>query len=348
MDRASSLALLPLLLWWAGVAWAAGSIPGAQWSKAPTPEALGWASEKLKAADDFARGLNTDAYLVVDRGAVIHEYGAVSRPTNVHSIRKSVLNLLIGMHVDRGPIALDRTLAELGISDREGLSDVETRATIRHLMQARSGIYHGAAYETRAMAARRPPRGSALPGTRFYYNNWDFNALGTIFAKLAGKTVFESLRDDLALPLQFEDFRMATDTRFQHGGDSDHPAYVMRLSARDLARVGLLVARNGRWGERQVVPEKWIAESLSSYSDTERAGLGYGYLWWIGADRRHFGVEFPGKVVSARGHRGQYLVVDLAREIVVVHKVNSELDQRRAVSDRAFGQLLRLIMDAKS
>jgi hypothetical protein len=38
----------------------------------------------------------------------------------------------------------------------------------------------------------------------------------------------------------------------------------------------------------------------------------------------------------------------MAREIVIVHKVNSELDQRRAVSDREFGRLLRLIMDAKS
>jgi CubicO group peptidase (beta-lactamase class C family) len=198
------------------------------------------------------------------------------------------------------------------------------------------------------MAARRPARGSAPPGSRFYYNNWDFNALGTIFAKLTGRTVFEALRDDLAIPLQFEDFSMTTDTRFQYGTESDHPAYVMRFSARDLARVGLLVARNGRWGEHRIVPEKWIAESLLSYSATDRGTLGYGYLWWIGVDDRHFGVEFPGKVVSARGHRGQYVVVDMAREIVVVHKVMSELDRRTTVSAREFGGLLKLVMDAKS
>src|SRR6185436_8771092 len=110
-----------------------------------------------------------------------------------------------------------------------GLSDVERRATVRQLMQARSGIYHLAAYETDAMAAARPARGSALPVTQWYYNNWDVNALGTIFRKTTGRTVFESLRDDLAAPLQFEDFDIAAHTRFQYESQSDHPAYVMRL-----------------------------------------------------------------------------------------------------------------------
>lgn len=336
------------LLWcFAAAAQAAGATPGAQWGRS-APETLGWSSQKLKAADAFARGLNTDAYLVVDRGTIVHEYGAVSRATNVHSVRKSVLNLLIGIHVDRGSIALDRTIADLGITDREGLTETEKRATIRHLMQARSGIYHPAVYETASMAARRPPRGSAQPGERFYYNNWDFNTLATIFAKLTGKTVFESLRDDLAAPLQLEDFSIETDTAFRSGAASDHAAYIMRFSARDLARVGLLVARGGRWGERRIVSEQWLAESLATYSETDRGGVGYGYLWWVGLNGRHFGITFPGKVVSARGHWGQYVVVDITREIIVVHKVNSEVELRKAVSSRQFGELLKLILAAKS
>jgi CubicO group peptidase (beta-lactamase class C family) len=345
--RVAATAFCALLWCVAAAVQAASATPGARWERA-APEALGWSSEKLKAADAYASGLNTDAYLVVDRGTIVHEYGAISRATNVHSVRKSVLNLLIGIHVDKGAIALDRTMSELGITDREGLSETEKRATIRHLMQARSGIYHPAAYETKSMAARRPPRGSAQPGERFYYNNWDFNALATIFAKLTGRTVFESLRDDLAGPLQFEDFSIETDTAFRSGTASDHAAYIMRFSARDLARMGLLVARGGRWGGRRIVPEQWITESLESYSETDRGGVGYGYLWWVGLNGRHFRLTFPGKVVSARGHWGQYVVVDMAREIIVVHKVNSEVRPRKAVSARQFGELLKLILAAKS
>jgi hypothetical protein len=38
------------------------------------------------------------------------------------------------------------------------LTAEEKTATVRELLQARSGIYHAALYKTPAMAARRPPR----------------------------------------------------------------------------------------------------------------------------------------------------------------------------------------------
>lgn len=325
----------------------AETVPGSTWARPATPEAIGWSAPRLQIADQFARTLKTDAYLVVDQGILVHEFGDTTRPTNVHSVRKSILSLLMGIYADRGAVDLARTLADLEIGDRLGLSQVETQATVRQLMQARSGIYHPAAYETRHMASMRPARASFAPGTHFYYNNWDFNALGTIFRKLTNKTVFEALREEIAVPLQFENFRYDADTRFHYEAASDHPAYVMRLSARDMARVGLLAARNGKWNDRQIVSEKWIAESLVSYSLTDRAGVGYGYLWWIGLDGHHFGVRFPGKVVSARGSQGQYIVVDLARGIVVVHKVNSESERGRSVSAKQFGELLDRIMSAK-
>jgi len=57
---------------------------------------------------------------------------------------------------------------------------------VRMLLEARSGVYHAALYETPAMAKQRPARGSHEPGTFWYYNNWDFNALGTIYEHATG------------------------------------------------------------------------------------------------------------------------------------------------------------------
>jgi CubicO group peptidase (beta-lactamase class C family) len=131
--------------------------------------------------------------------------------------------------------------------------------------------------------AERPFRGSHAPGTHWYYNNWDFNVLGTIYKTFTGRTVFEGLNEELARPLGFEDFRPDRDTENIFEWASDHPAYVMRLSARDLARVGLLMARSGHWEERQVVSTRWVAESTASYSNAS-PGVGYGYLWWVGQD----------------------------------------------------------------
>jgi CubicO group peptidase (beta-lactamase class C family) len=341
-----------VVLMFSGRICAEETFPGKTWVKSSSPAAAGWSAEKLGAADDFARTLQTDTYLVVQHGKIVHEYGDTIKATNVHSMRKSVLSILIGMNVDRGIFKIDKTLSELGIGDKGGLSDIEKRATVQQLLEARSGIYHPAAYETREMFAARPARGSFKPGENWYYNNWDFNALGTIFKGFTGKNVFESLRDDLAVPLQFEDFDFSTDTKFVYESVSDHPAYTMRLSARDLARLGWLMAQNGKWKDKQLVSAKWIAESTNAYS-TAGPGVGYGYLWWVGINGMAFQNRFPGKVFSARGHLGQYLLVVPGLELVIVHKVDSESAgssshflRHREVSSAQFGRLLGLIMAA--
>lgn len=317
---------------WAGVAF-----PGEKWEKVVSPDAVGWSSSRLKIADDFARTLQTDAYLVAHHGVIVHEYGTTTRAINIHSMRKSILSVLMGIYSDRGVVVLSKTLADLNIDDKEKLSVTEKQATVQQLMQARSGIYHPAAYEDPEMAAARPARGSFKPGEHWYYNNWDFNALGTIFQKFTGKTVFESLRDDLAKPLQFEDFNHYTDTRCLYESTSEHPAYIMRLSARDLARVGLLMSRNGRWKDRQIVSEKWVTESTTSYSDTDTPDRGYGYLWWINVSRRSY---------SANGYKGQIMIVDPAHDLIIVHQVDTENDLGKNVSPRQLLELLQRILNA--
>jgi CubicO group peptidase (beta-lactamase class C family) len=326
---------------------AAEKFPGAKWDKASAPEEFGWSSRKLKVADDFARTLQTDSYLIVDRGVIVHQYGDTSRPTNIHSMRKSILSILMGIAYDRDEVDLDETLEDLEITDRGGLSDIERQATVQQLLEARSGVYHPAAYETDAMKAERPARGSYPPGKHWYYNNWDFNALGTIFTVFTEKTIFEALRDDLAVPLGFEDFDIERDTHLQYENSSDHPAYLMRLSARDLARVGLLMSRSGRWKSDQLLSEDWVSQSTSANSSAGN-GIAYGYLWWVGVDGWHFQNHFPGTVFSARGNRGQFVVVDPERDLVIVHKVDSEHDSHRDVSSKQFSELLQRILAAKN
>jgi CubicO group peptidase (beta-lactamase class C family) len=325
--------------------------PGKEWQHAASLEAAGWSGDKLQAVDAYARSLPTTAYLVVQHGEIVHEYGGITHPANIYSMRKSVLSVLMGMHADRGEVDLDKTMAQLGIGDVGGLSQTEQQATVRELLQARSGVYHPAGYETAAMVALRPARGSHAPGEFWYYNNWDFNTLGGIFKKFTGNTVFEALRDDLATPLQFEDFDYARDTKFVADAASEYPAYVMMLSPRDLARVGLLMARSGKWRDQQLVSAKWVAESTTSYSTvTSRPPhvFGYGYLWWVGIDGGIFGAAFPGTIFAAHGNYGQRVVVVPALDLVIVHQIDTRAASGKQFTDIQFGELLKLIMAARA
>jgi CubicO group peptidase (beta-lactamase class C family) len=219
---------------------AAERFPGAEWETA-APEATGWSAERLSEARAWADTIDTAAVMVVHRGRVVAQWGETERPFNCHSIRKSLLSALYGIHVADGTIDLDRTLEQLGIDDNEpSLTETERKATVRDLLKARSGIYHPALYETARMKARRPERHSHEPGTFWYYNNWDFNALGAIFENRTARSLFEEFEERLARPLGMQDFDRRRHTRYVTGRDSVHRAYPFRLSARDLARFGQL------------------------------------------------------------------------------------------------------------
>ncbi len=322
--------------------------PDEHWRTPSADAPSGWSAEQLKAADELAGSFKTDAYLIVHRGLLVHRYGDIAKPMNLASVRKSLLSILYGMHVARGEIRLDATLAELDINDKQGLTDTERSATVRQLLQSRSGVYHPAAYETPDAKAQRPARGSHAPGSFWYYNNWDFNALGTIFERRTGLSVFQALKAELADPLQFEDFRFPQDTESVLERASEHPAYAMFLSARDLARVGLLMARGGQWRGRALVPPEWIAESTRAYSTVPPGFFGYGYMWWVpqrGWRALTLGTQ---QVFFGQGVGGQFLVVDPARDLVIVHRIdNSRLAFLRGdVSMEKFAELLVRIMAA--
>ena len=94
------------------------SYPGVHWEKVDQPEQMGWSSEKLALARDFSKAIGSDAVMIVDNGGVVDAWGDIRRNYQCHSMRKSILSALIGIHVDEGHIDLSKTMAQLGIDDR--------------------------------------------------------------------------------------------------------------------------------------------------------------------------------------------------------------------------------------
>jgi dihydroorotase/N-acyl-D-amino-acid deacylase len=306
--------------------------PGASWEYHPEllPES------RRNAIHEYLTNLKTAALFIVKDGVVVEDWGETKRKFMCHSMRKSILSALYGIHVASDEIDLTKTLADLGIDDNEpSLTDEEKRATVLDLLQARSGVYHPALAETPEMKAARPPRYSHPHGTFWYYNNWDFNALGTIFERLTGARIFEDFQRRLSGPLGMEDFEPA-DAEYSRGKTSIHPAYPFRLSARDLARVGYLYAQKGRWRGTMIVPQDWVRRSTAAVSDASRqslAGDAYGYMWWVRP-----------KYFFAWGVGGHYVAVVPDRNMVVVHRVNTDQDGNNVTANQ-FAKLMDLILE---
>nr|WKF59609.1 hypothetical protein HUO10_004120 [Paraburkholderia busanensis] len=304
--------------------------PGAEWTHA-APPMHGFSQEGIDRAVAYAKQQGSTSGMIVHDGVVLAEWGDVSRKSNLHSARKSFMSALIGIAVERGQIHLDDTLAQLGIDDNEpALTPTEKQATVRMLLEARSGVYHPTVYETAQMEASKPPRYSHPPGTFWYYNNWDFNTVGAIYEKATGADIFQALQTEIAKPVGMQDYR-PSDGHYVSGGlATRYPAYPFNMSARDLARFALLYLHDGRWRDQQIVPAQWVAESTRAVSDTPTGG--YGYMWWTSAPAD--GIRTPKMALLrptfwADGHLGQYAVVVPSLDLVVVNLVDSRLTSKR-------------------
>ncbi|MCK0196835.1 beta-lactamase family protein [Ancylobacter sp. 6x-1] len=299
-----------------------------------------WPTDRLTRLGAEAERLPVTALVILQDDAIIETFGDSAAKVDVVSVRKSLLGALIGIAVDAGQIRLDATLADLGIDDiPPSLTPQERQATVRDLLMARSGIYHPAAHETAPMKRDRPARGSHAPGTFWLYNNWDFNALGTIYRRATGLDIFQAFATKIAGPIGMQDF-VPADGRYVREPISEHPAYPFRLTARDAARFGRLYLQGGSWNGKQIVPAQWVRDSTSTFSQTGRGRLGYGYLWWtLPSDRYGAGAAF------AAGYGGQMIAIVPEKKLVVAVTNGWRKEGRKLRGSQVIG-LLRKIVEA--
>jgi len=341
------------------------SFPGKSWGQISSLEKAGWSKEKLAAARQYAQtdSIHTSAVVIVQGGEVVDEWGDFGQKLDSYSVRKSLLSALYGIYSSEGMIDINETLEQLGIDDSpDPLTKEEKQARIVDLLRARSGVYHMVDFETESMAKDRPARGTHAPGTFWYYNNWDFNVLGTIFEKKTKLKIGDAFYERIAKPIGMEDFR-PSDVFYFGGPLSIHPAYHFEITARDMARFGLLYLRHGRWNGKQVVPEAWVEKSSHASEMVKANGVdrgGYEYLWWVDYGGVHFPeISLPG-IYSARGNGAHYILIIPTLDMVIVHRTDNdppvrdaktiaEMANRGSAAEnrRQFGHLLKLILDAQ-
>jgi hypothetical protein len=174
--------------------------------------------------------------------------------------------------------------------------------------------------------------------------------LGTIFEQETGTRIFEEFERRFSKPLQMEDFKVSR-CRYLNSnnyGDSlisEHRYYLFRVSARDLARFGLLFLREGRWQNDQIISSDWVKKSTATHSKIA-PDSGYGYMWWTGT-REGFlpGVNINDHSYHASGWGGHKVLVLPYRNLVIVHRVNTDWKGERVTSGQ-IGRLLWHILDA--
>ena len=303
---------------------------GTNFEKHTTLDGTGYTQQKLDSLTGFLKNnLETTGMLVLKNGKILYEYGDTEEVSYIASCRKSVLSILYGKYVENGTIDLNQTIGEIGIDEDKGLLDIEKSATVDHILNSSSGVFLepvNGGYDKRNILER----GSIKPGEYFVYNNWDFNVAGAILEMKSGKSIYQDLEEQLAIPLGFQDWNIKNQKKKHKKSKSRYPAYHIYISTRDMAKIGQLMLNKGKWNGKQIISEKWIETITTPVIPTktinERYGgnesspyqFSYGYLWWLIDNFKHH-PDFEGAYM-ARGWGGQFITVLPKLNMVVVHK----------------------------
>jgi CubicO group peptidase (beta-lactamase class C family) len=339
------------------------AFPKRDWAHIDQAQQAQWDTHKLLLAQQDAERIHSAAVVIVQCGKVVAEWGNPAKKITSFSVRKSLISALYGIYSADGVIDINQTLEQAGIDDLPSpLTQEERQARIVDLLRARSGVYHAADFETDFQRKGRPARGSHPPGTFWLYNNWDFNALGTIFEKKTGVKIGDAFYQRIARPIGMQDFKPNDLYYVGDGTVSTHRAYMFEMTARDMARFGLLYLNHGRWKGRQIVPADWVEKSTHTTEMVHVGHMpvgGYEYLWWVEYGGVHLGeATLPG-MYSAQGAGGHIILVVPSRNLVIVNRYDNEPQARdpksvllaaqdhHAIFDDDLAHLVKLILDAQ-
>jgi CubicO group peptidase (beta-lactamase class C family) len=268
-----------------------------------------------------AEGVVTTAVLVLKGGRIVAEryrpgFG-IHSGYRTWSTAKSVSAALIGIAAKQGILDLDDAAA---IPEWGYPGDPRQAITYKHLLWMSSGLFSGgdntyAVYFGGQDVVSAVTRNAleVAPGTRWKYANNDTLLLMRALRNRLGDDL-RYLRfpyDELFHPLGMYHTRLETD----HLGNFVNSSQ-MYTTARDLARFGLLLANDGVWNGKRLLPEGWVKfSSTPAPTRPPQAGqYGYGAQFWL-LDQMP-GVP-PGTFTTA-GRKGQYVTIVPGHDLIIV------------------------------
>ena len=232
----------------------------------------------------------------------------------VRSVTKSVMSILVGIALGQTAFnSLDQHLGDLLPEALEPGVDPRVRGiTIRHLLTMSSGFNPDSigalppSARLWAWSLHRPMLDA--PGRQFSYDNQASQLLSIVLSRAIKQEPSRFARQHLFGPLGIENYAWLLDDEGNLQGSSG-----LSLTARDMAKIGRLYLRGGRWNGKQLVPETYVTEATQQHNHggSPVGAADYGYLWWISRPPAETAAYF------AAGMGGQLIYVVPARDLVI-------------------------------
>ncbi len=262
--------------------------------------------------------------VVIRHGYIVAEWGDTDRVDMTFSVAKSYLSMIAGLAYDRHMIPdLDAPVAQLV---HDGGYDSPHNAPITwrmHLTQ--TSEWEGTLWDKPDVADRRNgyDRQIQAPGSVWEYNDVRVNRTALSLLRVWKEPLPAVLKREIMDPIG------ASQTWVWHGYDNSyvdvdgkriqsvsgggHWGGGVWATTRDHARLGYLMLRRGKWGNRQLISEKWI--DLATTPTPIKPV--YGFFWWLNTDQKQYAAATP-KSFFALGAGGNIIWICPELDMVVV------------------------------
>ncbi len=243
---------------------------------------------------------------------------------DIRSISKSIVSACIGIALQQGKIKSVRQklfdfFPEYSVQD----TGLKSLLTIEHLLTMSSGLIwnEDISYDNPENSEIRMTNSpnqveyvlsqamEAPPGKLWKYNGGTTQLLAAIIEKTTGMKVDQFAKDYLFQPLGITTFQWIK----YPGTDLPAAASGVRLRSRDLLKFGLLYYNNGKWNDKQIIPESWVEKSFEAH--VQRPGGSYGYQFWLWRDTIN---NKPTPIVACVGNGDQRILFDHTHDLMVV------------------------------
>jgi len=351
--------------------------PGKDWKEA-TPESQGIDSTRLNAAVSYLKNNSgrdgVKELLIIRNGYMVFKGTNIDKVHGVWSLTKSFTSTVLGLLIDDGRATLD-TRAKDYVS---GMDATYPTVTLRHFTTMTSGYYavgdeprgsykHGPS-QTPFKPADKPL--FAPPGSKYAYWDSAMNQFANVLSRIAGEPIEALFKRKIADPIRMNrgkwdwgDFGKVHGI-VVNGGSGNNNKHV-RISARELARLGHLFLNRGKWKGKQLISSAWIEQATRAHvpaslpldllSGADGRGV-YGYNWWVNgikpdadthASDRRGKRRWPGAphgTYSASGYNNNDMFVIPEWNMVIVRL---GLDQTEFnITDKIYGTFLQKIGQA--
>jgi hypothetical protein len=291
--------------------------------------AVAAAIEAIFSEPDPARPRRTRALVVVNQGRIVAERYApgfdAQMPLIGWSMSKTATNAMVGLRVKDGVVALDGNGL---MPEWRGTEDPRNAITLNELMRMTSGLQFSESDDDDLSEVSRMlfVQGNAArfaaskplvhpPGTVWSYSSGTTNIIaGVLRETFAGERDylrFPKLR--LFGPLGMRSAVLQPDAAGTFIGSS-----FLYASARDWARLGLLFLRDGVWLGNRLLPEGWVAYSLTPTPQSPEDQYG-AQVWLKLVESPGLGEPpMPDDAFYMLGYDGQVVAMVPSRDLVVV------------------------------